>query len=156
MGKSNEEHQKLRRKILRALQRDCDRTNTELAHAFNIDVSTLSRIRQNLGESGYITGYKAMVDPCKAGFSTLAIVRILSRSDESQEKAGLLQRLKKHKNVVELYGLYGEHDLLAKVRFRSNSELFDFTNTLLCEKEVKGYQVDIAVCTHKETVDIPI
>jgi len=64
------------RKILSALQQDGRLSNQELADRIGLSPSPCLRRVRALEESGYLIGYRALVDAKKLGLSLIALIHI--------------------------------------------------------------------------------
>ncbi|MET1047403.1 MAG: winged helix-turn-helix transcriptional regulator, partial [Hyphomicrobium sp.] len=64
------------RKILAHLQADARLTNSDLSERVNLSPSQCSRRRQRLEEDGFISGYRAMLDRDRLGFSLVSVVSV--------------------------------------------------------------------------------
>ncbi len=62
--------------ILRILQQEGRISNQELAERIGLSASPCLRRLHTLEESGFITGYRAMVDAKKLGLSLMALIHI--------------------------------------------------------------------------------
>ena len=64
------------RKMLALLQLDGRLSNNELSERINLSPSQCSRRRQRLEEDGFITGYRAVLDRDRLGFSLVNIISV--------------------------------------------------------------------------------
>jgi len=64
------------RRILQLLQEDGRLSNQDLADRIGLSPSPCLRRVRALEEAGYITGYRAVVDPQKLGLTLMALVHI--------------------------------------------------------------------------------
>ena len=157
MRKSDDPVQDTRLEVLRALQLDCDRTNTELAQVLNVNTSTVTRARQQLEQSGAIKGYKAILDPDRSGFTTLGFLEASVTRRNPKARVRLIEALISDPNVQEVYDIQGPYNLLIKVRFRSNEELQSFASRIVDgDLEVRACKVVVAMKVWKEEADLPV
>ena len=62
--------------LLQALQTNAQLTAQELGDILNLSASQAGRRRQRLEEEGYITGFRASLDPVKLGLSVQAFIQV--------------------------------------------------------------------------------
>ena len=101
--------------ILRALQSNARLKNAELAELVGMSTTACWNRTRHLEKIGLISGYVALIDQQKLGFSDTVLIEVtLDRHDEElvtrfgSEVAALPE-------VLEAYLISGEHDYLIKV-----------------------------------------
>ena len=107
------------RKLLRLLQEDARRSYRSLGEAVGLGAPSVHARVQRLEREGYIRGYHADVDPEKVGRSLTAFVSIGlegGRKGDVPRIDVVAEQLRKDPDVVEVYAVTGEDDLLVKVR----------------------------------------
>jgi len=155
MPRKQPERRQLRKELLQLLQDNCNRPNTELAHALNVLPSTVSRLRSELESSGYIKSYRAEINPKKFGLQTLVFMQIALESERDFEST--FKILEVHPEVQELHCLEGDYDFLIKLRVSTNEDVWNFIKTQLKEKHnFKKFNTIPVMTTLKETCAIPI
>lgn len=103
------------KQILRQLQSDGRMTNAELAKRITLSPpSALQRVRA-LEKSGYIRGYKAVLDQEKLGLSITvwAMVSLSLHQDQPIER--FRRNVLEIEEVAECYHVSGEFDFLLKI-----------------------------------------
>lgn len=157
MARKREETEGLRKSLLRALQEDCDRPNKDLAHALQVDASTLSRLRERVQHDGLVRAYKAVLDPEKFGLPILAFIQI-ALIETSRDKVNSVQSLLiARAEIQEIHNIEGDFDMLLKARFKTPGAITGFiTETLNKENNIKDTKTQIIMGTIKETMDIPL
>jgi Lrp/AsnC family leucine-responsive transcriptional regulator len=117
------------RLILEHLQRDGRLANQELADRIGLSPSPCLRRVRALEERGLITGYRAIVDARKLGFSLLALVHIALDRHTPERFANFEARVKVLPEVLECLLIAGEDaDYLLKVVVR---DMDGYQNLLL-------------------------
>jgi DNA-binding Lrp family transcriptional regulator len=107
------------RKILRILQEDGRKSYREIGELVDLRAPSVHARVQRLEKDGYIRGYHADVDPEKVGRSMIAFVSIGiegGRKGDVPRTEAIADQLRKDPDVVEVYAVTGEDDLLVKVR----------------------------------------
>ena len=103
-------------KILRILQRNGRMSNIELSRRVNLSPAPcLARVRR-LEKSGYITGYKAELNPELLGFSLLAYVEITLDRTTPDVFEKFKQAVQDVPEIEECHMVAGGFDYLIKVR----------------------------------------
>lgn len=117
------------RLILEHLQRDGRLANQELAEKIGLSPSPCLRRVRGLEERGLITGYRAIVDARKLGFSLMALVHIALDRHTPERFANFEAKVKVLPEVLECLLIAGEDaDYLLKVVVR---DMDGYQNLLL-------------------------
>ncbi len=117
------------RLILEHLQRDGRLANQELADRIGLSPSPCLRRVRALEQRGLITGYRAIVDARKLGFSLLALVHIALDRHTPERFANFEAKVKVLPEVLECLLIAGEDaDYLLKVVVR---DMDGYQNLLL-------------------------
>lgn len=112
------------RRILNELQVNSARNTTQLAKVLNLPRTTIHNRIVKLQNEKAILRYKAILDMKKIGKPVCALVHIVISSREGAYEVAA--KLKKMKNIEEIYITAGQFDIIAKVRLKDNEELSDF------------------------------
>jgi Lrp/AsnC family leucine-responsive transcriptional regulator len=106
------------RDILRRLQAEGRITNAELAKQVRLSPSPCLRRVKNLEQSGYITGYTAVLDPHRLGRG-LTVVVLVSLTSQRQEVLEAFERaVEQIDDVLTCLLIAGEADYLLTVAVR--------------------------------------
>ena len=110
------------RKILKILQANGRLSNADLATQVNASAATCHRRTQRLIDEGYISGFRAMVNPEAVSRAALVMVGVVldrstPKSFEAFEKA-----IKKLSFVLDCHLVAGDFDYFLKVRVRDMSD----------------------------------
>ena len=109
--------------ILGILQKNARISNKELAEANSISPSTcLERVRR-LNKAGVIQGYRAVVDPAVLGIAVQAMISIRLRQHAKIDFESLMEEISQAREVVNVYLLAGDNDLLIHVAVRDVDHL---------------------------------
>lgn len=143
-------------RILGALQRNSQLSNTDLAKAVGLSPSPcLRRVRQ-LEKRGYIQGYRAVLDRQRLGIGVTAFARL---QVEWPRANGLREKIRSLPQVVACYVLTGESGVLVEVVAPDLEEYSKFLfGTLYNVPGVRGIQssVLLEVVKERETSPLPI
>lgn len=107
------------RRILELLQQDGRLSNQELADRIGLSPSPCLRRVRALEESGFISGYRALVDARKLGLTLMALVHI-SMDRHTPERFGNFEaKIRSHPEILECLLITGqEADYQLKVVVR--------------------------------------
>ncbi len=101
-------------KILHELQRDGRITNVELANRAGISPPPCLRRVRTLEERGFITGYRAVLDPVALGFELTMFAMVGLHSQAESDLVAFEERVRKWPIVRECYMMSGEVDFILK------------------------------------------
>lgn len=101
--------------LLGALQRQGDATAQNLAGILHLSPSQISRRKARLERQGYITGYKAQLNPQLLGLTVEAFVEV-TMSNHSAADAEDFQRFSEiTPEIIDIWVLTGTADYLLRV-----------------------------------------
>jgi len=106
--------------ILELLQEDARRSYRDLGERVGLGAASVHARVQRLERDGVIRAYRADVDAEKVGRPLTAFVSIglggASKPRDRPRLESVAEALENHPDVVEVYAVTGEDDLLVKVR----------------------------------------
>lgn len=143
--------------ILRELQADGRMTNVELASRVGISAPPCLRRVRALEEAGIITGYRALLDAQKLGFSLTAFAMVgLSSQSEADLKA-FEARVASWDIVRECTMLSGEIDYMLKCVAPDLRSFQDFViGKLTAAPNVASVKTALAIRTAKAEALVPL
>ena len=107
------------KQILRLLQADGRLSNVALAEKVGLSESpTYRRVRQ-LEETGFITGYAALVDQRKLGLDVTAFVQVTMERQPDSATESFHACVAAEDHIIECHAMSGSHDYLMKVVARN-------------------------------------
>jgi len=145
------------RKILRALQEDGRIAVVQLAELVGLSVTPCLRRLKQLEADGIIRGYRADLDPKRAGCALQAFieVRLSDHAEATVEK--FEQVILQRPEVVACYAMTGDTDFLLHVMTSDLEALSDFaTKSLLRMPGVRESHSSIVFSVIKEKTGIPL
>ena len=117
--------------ILAELQENGQLTNQELAARVHLSASQCSRRRARLEREGFISGYRAMLDPVKLGYAFAVFVEV-KLGDHSGDNAEKFRRLVAATPTIQAcYTLTGDFDYLVKATVADLAGLQSLINDIL-------------------------
>ena len=110
------------RKILRALQRDCDMPIAQLAEAVGLSQTPCWRRVKRLSEAGVIRARVAVVDPAALGLDLIAFIQVKTNQHNAQWLERFASNIAALPHVLEFHRMSGETDYLLKVVARDMAD----------------------------------
>jgi DNA-binding Lrp family transcriptional regulator len=144
-------------KILKELQRDGRITNVELAGRIGLSPPPTLRRVQALEQSGYITGYRALLDRERLGYEVEMIVLVGLKSQATTEIAEFERRIKGWPVVRECYAVQGMADFILKCVARDLLALQSFVLGALSKApNVDSVKTSLVLRTAKDDPLVPL
>lgn len=106
---------KIDRDILAELQEDGRLSLTDLAERVKISLSACQRRVKFLEHEGFISGYRAYLDPCRFGLNFSAIVFVTFREGNRQTVSSFEAAIKEIPEVIQAQRLFGDPDYMLHV-----------------------------------------
>ncbi len=108
------------KEIIKILQEDARVSYNELARRTGLSSPAVADRVRKLENAGMITGYRAVVDPLKVGYSVMAFIRLNSSAAYLAKADDIARALPE---VLECHHLTGSDGVMLKVVVKSVSEL---------------------------------
>lgn len=145
------------KRILRALQRDADRTNAELAQEVGLSATPCSRRVQLLEKQGVIAGYVALLNPAAVELRFMAFVRITLERQDKTTVERFAREMEAAPEVLECHLMAGSYDYLLRVVARDLDDYQRFQMETLTKIEgVRNVVTEIPLRSVKQTSRLPI
>ena len=140
--------------LMEVLQESGRTKRNELAETTGLSVPAVSERMKKLEEAGFITGYRALVDPRKMGWDVTSF--IVTTIDSSKHYNAFLEKVQKTDEVIECHAITGEGTHLLKVRARSTAELEKLLSKIQSWIGVTRTMTRVVLSSPKETTSVPI
>jgi DNA-binding Lrp family transcriptional regulator len=144
--------EELDRKLIVALERDCRRSNRELAVELQVSPSTVITHVKKLEEAGLVKGYAATLDHQKLGYELTAVVEVIVSKGKLLE---MEREIAKVAGVCAVYDVTGATDGIVIGKFRDREALSRFAKSLLAMPFVERTNTHIVLTTVKEDFRLP-
>jgi Lrp/AsnC family transcriptional regulator for asnA, asnC and gidA len=139
--------------ILSILQENSRLSLRKIADKMHISgVIAASRIK-NLENKGILKGYTAILDPVKLGFDLTAVIFIQT---EGGYIKNLENELSQMANVIAIYEITGDFDVVAVVKLKDRDSLNSLLKNLLVTPHIKKTMTDITLNVVKEDFKIKL
>jgi len=134
-------------KILAALLEDASEPVSSIAKRLGMPTSTVFARIKKLEKMGVIRGYTVKVNPQALGYTVTAAILMSVEGPYLEE---VEHEVAKSKNVLALYDVTGEFDVLVIARFKSIAELDRFIKGLLKNPRIKRTTTSVVLRVVKE------
>jgi len=102
-------------RLLRAVQRNAHLTTQDLGQILALSPSQAGRRRQMLETEGYITAYRAVVDPDKLGLAVEAFIQVVMASHDPRAAKDFALLVQSQEEITAAWTLTGDADYLLRV-----------------------------------------
>jgi Lrp/AsnC family transcriptional regulator, regulator for asnA, asnC and gidA len=141
-------------KILDILSRDASRPFVEIAKELEISDATVHIRVRRLVAAGILRKFTIATDNRLLGYDHLAFVGINIKEGSSDEAIALLSAFDE---ILELHEMYGQFDLLLKIRAKSLGEMRDvIANKIGSIPQIKEAELMTVLKTIKEEQMVPL
>lgn len=117
------------KKIIEMLQEDSRKPFVEIAKELGVSDPTIHARVKKLQEAGIIEKFTAVLAPAKVEKGVAAFIEINIKPNTIEE---IIRNLVRRDEVLEIHETYGDYDIIAKIRARTNEDLRD-----LVAKEIR-------------------
>jgi len=135
------------RELLKELLADSKRSYRELAKAIGVSAATVINHVQRLESAGVIKDYSIRLDHERLGYELTVITEIIVSKGKLLETE---EEISKIPNTCAVYDITGQTDAMVVAKFKSRSNLSDFTKKLLAMPYVERTNTHVVLTTMKE------
>jgi DNA-binding Lrp family transcriptional regulator len=135
------------KKLLRELLTNSKRSYRELARAIGVSAATVINHVQRLESGGVIKDYSVSLDHERLGYELTVVTEIIVSKGKLLETDAEIAKIP---NVCAVYDITGETDAMVVAKFKSRSNLSDFTKKLLAMPYVERTNTHVVLTTVKE------
>ncbi|MBN3037648.1 MAG: Lrp/AsnC family transcriptional regulator [Candidatus Diapherotrites archaeon] len=118
-------------KIIKALQKDARASLRDVAKETGVAVGTVQNRLSKLRESSVLKTFRPVINYNKLGYVIDALVAIRMHRHKHEE---LIKKLLKIPNVMDIFEVTGDVDLIVRVQFKDPEELKAFLHKDLTEE----------------------
>jgi DNA-binding Lrp family transcriptional regulator len=140
-------YENLDRKLVNALLGDGRASLRSLAEDLDVSVTTVSNHLSDLEEQGIIRGYTPKVDYDAMGYDVTAILQL---KVEGQSLVDVTDRLSEHKQMISVYEVTGDHDIIAIGKFADTDDMNNQIKDLLTDPDIKESNTSVVLNAAKE------
>lgn len=140
-------------KILSMLQENSRLSYREIARELGVAVGTVYNRIKRMEEEGIIKGFAPILDYEKLGFGLTAVIGVKARGRKILE---IEEALRKKENVIIVYDITGEFDIVLVAKFRDRAHMNRFVKWLLSLDGVEKTNTSVAMQVVKEDLRIKL
>ncbi|GGL48722.1 HTH-type transcriptional regulator Lrp [Halocalculus aciditolerans] len=128
--------------LINALLGDGRASLRSLAEDLDVSVTTVSNHLSDLEDAGVIKDYTPVVDYDALGYDVTAILQL---KVEGNALPDLSDRLRGHKQMVSVYEVTGDYDIVAVGKFRDTDDMNHLIKKLLGDADIKESNTSVVL-----------
>ena len=113
-----------------------------LAEELDVSVTTVSNHLSDLEENGVIEGYTPIVNYDGVGYDVTAVIQLKVEGEALPE---ISERLREHRQMVSVYEVTGDHDVVAIGKFEDTDGMNEQIKALLTDPDVKETNTSVVL-----------
>ncbi len=146
-------YENLDERLINALLDDGRASLRSLAERLDVSVTTVSNHLSDLEERGVIRGYTPKVDYDELGYDVTAVIQLKVEGSALPE---ITDRLQGHQQMVSVYEVTGDHDVIAIGKFRDTDAMNEQIKELLVDPDIKESNTSVVLNTVLENEQFPL
>jgi DNA-binding Lrp family transcriptional regulator len=140
-------YENLDERLINALLEDGRASLRSLAEDLDVSVTTVSNHLSDLEDRDIIQGYTPVVDYGEVGYDVTAIIQLKVEGDALPDITG---RLQEHRQMVSVYEVTGDHDIIAIGKFTDTDHMNEGIKELLIDPDIKESNTSVVLNTVAE------
>jgi DNA-binding Lrp family transcriptional regulator len=143
-------YENLDTELVNALLGDGRASLRSLADDLDVSVTTVSNHLADLEDEGVIRGYSPTVDYNALGYDVTAVIQL---KVEGSALPDITDRLREHDQMISVYEVTGDHDVVAVGKFRDTDDMNEEIKTLLADADIRESNTNVvlnAVSEHEQ------
>lgn len=139
--------------IIEHLKKDGRASLRNIAEELDLSPSTVSNRFHHLKQDGIIKDFKPVLDYEKIGFNLTAIIDVRV---ESGMKETVFPRLEKLDNVISVFVVTGDTDMVIVSKFVDRENMYGFLKELQKKEGVNETETKVALDSPRENADLDL
>ncbi|WP_144905052.1 HTH-type transcriptional regulator Lrp [Halobellus captivus] len=135
-------YENLDAKLINALLGDGRASLRSLAEELDVSVTTVSNHLRDLEDQGVIEGYTPRVNYDALGYDVTAIIQL---KVEGSALPDITDRLKGHKQMVTVYEVTGDYDVIAVGKFEDTDGMNAQIKELLTDADIRESNTSVVL-----------
>ncbi|MFC7167385.1 HTH-type transcriptional regulator Lrp [Halospeciosus flavus] len=135
-------YENLDAKLVNALLDNGRASLRSLGEELDVSVTTVSNHLKDLEADGVIEGYTPIVNYDKLGYDVTAILQMKIEGDALPE---VTERLKDEKQMISVYEVTGEFDVIAVGKFTNTDDMNALIKRLLADADIKESSTSVVL-----------
>ena len=128
--------------LVNALLGDGRASLRSLADDLDVSVTTVSNHLADLEDEGVIRGYSPMVDYNALGYDVTAVIQL---KVDGSALPDITDRLREHDQMISVYEVTGDHDVVAIGKFEDTDDMNDAIKTLLADTDIRESNTNVVL-----------
>ncbi|SHH13943.1 HTH-type transcriptional regulator Lrp [Halobaculum gomorrense] len=124
-----------------------------LGEDLDVSVTTISNHLRDLEDAGVIDGYTPRVNYDRLGYDVTAIVQL---KVEGSALPDIVDRLREQKQMVSVYEVTGDYDVIAIGKFRDTDEMNEGIKGLLADQDIRETNTSVVLNTVVENAQFDL
>ena len=129
-------------RLINALLRDGRASLRSLAEELDVSVTTVSNHLSDLEDTGVIRGFSPDVDYDALAYDVTAILHLKIEGNALPE---VTDRLLDHRQMVSVYEVTGDHDIIAIGKFEDTDGMNEQIKALLVDPDIKESNTSVVL-----------
>jgi len=126
-------YENLDERLINELLEDGRASLRSLAEDLDVSVTTVSNHLSDLEDRDIIRGYTPIVDYGELGYDVTAIIQLKVEGDALPD---ITDRLQDHRQMVSVYEVTGDHDIIAIGKFTDTDHMNEQIKELLVDPDI--------------------
>ncbi|WP_049901946.1 HTH-type transcriptional regulator Lrp [Halococcus agarilyticus] len=140
-------YENLDTELVNALLGDGRASLRSLADDLDVSVTTVSNHLADLEDEGVIRGYSPTVDYNALGYDVTAVIQL---KVDGSALPDITDRLREHDQMISVYEVTGDHDIVAIGKFEDTDDMNDAIKTLLADADIRESNTNVVLNTVSE------
>ena len=135
-------YENLDAELVNALLNDGRTSLRSLGEELDVSVTTVSNHLSDLEDEGVIDGYTPVVDYSALGYDVTAIIQL---KVEGNALPDITDRLEGHKQMISVYEVTGNYDIIAIGKFQDTDGMNKQIKTLLTDPDINESNTSVVL-----------
>ncbi|EMA55183.1 MULTISPECIES: HTH-type transcriptional regulator Lrp [Halococcus] len=135
-------YENLDTELVNALLGDGRASLRSLADDLDVSVTTVSNHLADLEDEGVIRGYSPTVDYNALGYDVTAVIQL---KVDGSALPDITDRLREHDQMISVYEVTGDHDVVAIGKFEDTDDMNDAIKTLLADADIRESNTNVVL-----------
>ena len=135
-------YENLDAKLINSLLSNGRASLRSLGDELDVSVTTVSNHLRDLEDEGVIRGYTPVVDYDKLGYDVTAILQLKVEGNAIPE---ITEKLKAQKQMVSVYEVTGDHDVIAIGKFTDTDGMNNQIKSILTDADIRESNTSVVL-----------
>ena len=146
-------YENLDAKLINALLGNGRASLRSLGEELDVSVTTVSNHLRDLEAEGVVNGYTPIVDYDALGYDVTAVIHLKVEGSALPE---ITERLREQKQMVSVYEVTGDYDVIAIGKFHDTDEMNEGIKGLLADQDIRETNTSVVLNTVVENAQFDL